>query len=71
MIKRCVILLLVALPVATQAEIVNCPRNGRPYDTDHGYYVDDSNSPYYVSPGDRAPAQKGSTTFAVPAQVFY
>lgn len=71
MIKSLLVLFFAVSSVAAQAEIVNCPKNGRPYDTDHGYYVDNPRSRYYVAPRDRAPAQRGSSTIAVPARWRY
>ena len=45
--------LLAAAPAA--AEIVICPKNGRPYDTSHGYYVDVPGTAQYVVPQHRKP----------------
>jgi hypothetical protein len=44
---------LIVAPLAAQAEIVDCPDNGRPYDTTHGYYVDVPGTDYYVEPSRR------------------
>ena len=42
------LLLVLALPGASLAELKRCPKNGRVYDTSHGYYVDVPNTDYYV-----------------------
>ena len=44
---------LAVLAPAVDARIVNCPINGRPYSTIHGYYVDVPNTRYYVKPSQR------------------
>ena len=44
---------LLVAPLAAQAEIVDCPNDGRPYDTSHGYYVDVPGTDYYVAPSSR------------------
>jgi len=53
MLKFFLLIAALLAPVAAQAEIVTCPRDGRPYDTTHGYYVDEPWSEHYVEPEDR------------------
>lgn len=53
MLKSLLLAATLMAPMAAQAEIVICPKNGRPYDTSHGYYVDVPGTDYYVAPSKR------------------
>ncbi len=57
--------LITLAPLAAQARIINCPINGRPYDTVTGYYVDVRGTSQYVKPSNRriSPPRRTTTTY--------
>lgn len=69
MIRAIFLALLFAAPVS--AEIIYCPKNGRPYDTSHGYYVDVPGTSQYVAPSSRPSRSKPTYTRKVKSTTTY
>ncbi len=61
MLKVFLLVAALASPLAAQSRIVNCPHNGRPYSTVHGYYVDVPGTTQYVPPSRRVTRPTRST----------
>lgn len=64
---------LLVAPVAAQARIVDCPQDGRPYSTVHGYYVDVPGTSQYVEPSRRNTSTRTTTNrgrFSRPTSPF-